>query len=223
MQKSCSSEVTYGGFFARLAAYLIDKLIVGAGLLIVRLVLLLVGGIFSGEALSAEILFTYSLKDIILYLCGVLYFIMLTYYTGTTLGKRAMNLRVVKADGSRLSLFDVIYRETVGRFLCGLFLCIGYLMVGVDSKKRGLHDFLCDTVVVYEKKVKVTNVYAQMPVYPTAGPVPNQVPPQRNYGQSVPPQGQQAPSQYQQVPPQYQQPSDGNKQEGVPQHEERGL
>ena len=62
-------------------------------------------------------LFHYTLKDIILYVFHVLYFILCTYLTGTTLGKRAMNLRVVSADwGQRLSLLDVVYRETVGSF-----------------------------------------------------------------------------------------------------------
>lgn len=63
-------------------------------------------------------LFSYTIKDIYLYLGGVLYYILLTYYTGTTLGKKLMNLRVVAETGEKLTLFNVIYRETIGRFLC---------------------------------------------------------------------------------------------------------
>ena len=95
-----------------------------------------------------------------LYVFHVLYFILCTYLTGTTLGKRAMNLRVVSADwGQRLSLLDVVYRETVGRFLCSLSIGIGYIIVGFDGEKRGIHDMLCDTRVIYAKKIKVFPVY----------------------------------------------------------------
>ena len=118
----------------------------------------------------------------------VTYFVLFTYYTGTTLGKKAMNLRVVNEDGSqKLNLIDVIYRETVGRFLCGLSVGIGYIMAGVDREKRGLHDMLCDTRVIYAKKVKVYPVY-QVPQgwqVPPQGPAP--MPPQDPA--PMPPQG----------------------------------
>ena len=50
-------------------------------------------------------------------------------------------------------------------------------MAGVDREKRGLHDMLCDTRVVYAKKMKVLPVY-QAPV--------NCPPPQGYYG-PIPP------------------------------------
>ena len=161
-------ELEFAGFWVRLAAYLLDLGIVWIGLVFVNLVI----GIFSiatGQVFKARILFQYTLKDIILYFVQVMYFILLTYHTGTTPGKRLMNLRVVYADKSqRLGLINVIYRETVGRFLCGLSIGIGYIMAGVDREKRGLHDMLCDTRVVYGKKVKIYPVYPYPPVQPSA-------------------------------------------------------
>ena len=167
MQNNCSREdITYAGFWVRLAAYVIDSVIVFAGLLIVRLLMSGVMALLDGTALDGNILFHYTLKDIVLYIFQVLYFILLTYCTGTTLGKRLMNLRVVPADGSeKLTLLNVVYRETVGRFLCGISIGIGYLVAGIDRQKRGIHDMLCDTRVIYAKKVKVYPVY-QQPVQP---------------------------------------------------------
>ena len=54
-----------------------------------------------------------------------------------------------------MTFFEVVFRETVGRFLSALILSIGYIMIAVDKQKRGLHDILSDTNVVYyhEKKV----------------------------------------------------------------------
>lgn len=165
-------ELEYAGFWVRLAAYVIDLAIVWIGLLFVKLVL----GILSlagGTVFQARLLFQYTLRDIILYLLQAAYFILLTCYTGTTPGKRLMNLTVVNADGSqRLGLMNVAYRETVGRFLCGLSIGIGYIMAGVDREKRGLHDMLCDTRVIYGKKIKVIPKYQALAGYPPIPPVP---------------------------------------------------
>ncbi len=147
MQSSYDNGVVFGGFFARLAAYILDSAIVSIMLLCIRFS---TGFLFS--FMDWKILFQYTLEDIFLYLCGAAYFIILTYGTGATLGKRAMGLRVVNVNGEKLSLFNLIYRETVGRFLSGLFMCIGYIMIGIDRQKRGLHDVLGDTRVIYMRK-----------------------------------------------------------------------
>lgn len=171
MQNSCSKdEVTYAGFWVRAAAYVIDQIVVFVGLLVVRLILAVVMSAANDTVLGGNLLFQYNLKDIILYILEVLYFILFTYYTGTTLGKKVMNLRVVNEDGEeKLSLLTVVYRETIGRFLCSVIAGIGYLLIGLDGEKRGLHDILCDTRVIYAKKVKiyqkVTEVDLQPAVY----------------------------------------------------------
>ncbi len=182
-------EIVYAGFWARLAAYVIDSAIVFAGLLIVRMILFGLSPLTDGTLLGGNILFHYTFKDIILYAVQVFYFILCTYHAGTTPGKRAMNLRVVSArDGEKLTLFNVVYRETVGRFLSGLVLCIGYILIGIDKEKRGLHDMLCDTRVIYGRKIKmypayqVPGAYGGTPVYqaPPAGGTPGyQTPPVR--------------------------------------------
>ena len=195
MQNSYSSRDTeYAGFWVRLAAYVIDSIIVFFGLLFVRLFLSGIMSVLSDTWIGGNILFHYTLKDILLYGFQVLYFILCTYLTGTTLGKRAMNLRVVSADGQKLTILNVVYRETIGRFLCSLSVGIGYIIAGVDREKRGLHDILCDTRVIYAKRVKVIPVYPRyqappMPGQPMPGPWQTVVPPMPGY----PPQNTQPP------------------------------
>ncbi|MGF0033210.1 RDD family protein [Bariatricus sp. SGI.154] len=178
MQNSYNSQkAEYAGFWVRLAAYCIDSAVVWIGLIFVKLVIGMLS-LSGGTIFRANILFHYTLKDIILYVFQILYFVIFTYNTGTTLGKKALNLRVIHADGSqRLSLINVLYRETIGRFLCGLSIGIGYIMAGVDKEKRGLHDMLCDTRVVYAKKIKVYPVY-QAPQGRPMPPMGGQMPPQ---------------------------------------------
>lgn len=188
------ADAEYAGFWVRLAAYCIDIVIVWTGLLFVNLALGIVSAVGRG-VLQTEVLFRYTVKDILLYVLQVLYFILLTHGTGTTPGKRLLNLRVVNADGSqKLDLLNVVYRETIGRFLCGLSVGIGYIMAGVDREKRGLHDMLCDTRVVYAKKVKVFPVYQAPGNYPAASPGYVPMPPQnggpaRPGSRPAPPQG----------------------------------
>lgn len=182
--------VTYAGFWVRLAAYLIDSVIVFLLLLAVRLVMSGVASALYGTVLGGNILFNYTLKDIVLYLGQVLYFILCTRYTGTTPGKRAMNLRVISVDESgQLDLLTVVYRETVGRFLCGIFVCIGYLVVGLDKEKRGFHDMLCDTRVVYGKKVRVYPAYGYAPMRPVEAPPVGTMPDGPGNGAGMPPVG----------------------------------
>lgn len=170
MQNNCGrkDEVTYAGFWVRMAAYLIDNVAVFVALLLVRLFLAGILSVVEGTALAGNILFHYTLKDIVLYIGHVLYFILFTYYTGTTPGKKLLNLRVVSVSDEKLTLTDVVYRETIGRFICRLTVYIGYIMAGVDEEKRGLHDMLCDTRVIYAKKVTIIPAYA-----PRAEHVPN--------------------------------------------------
>lgn len=178
-------ELEFAGFWVRLAAYLVDLGIVWIGLLFVRLVMGIISFV-GGGLFETRWLFHYTIKDTILYLLQVTYFILITYYTGTTPGKRLMNLRVVHADSSRkLTFVNILYRETVGRFLCALSIGIGYIMAGVDREKRGLHDMFCDTRVVYGKKIKVIPKYQAMTAYPPIPPAPPYGRPSGGPGPSV--------------------------------------
>lgn len=152
MQNQDNINSANGGFFVRLAAYLIDILLVGIALMILRIPMWIVSMFNSNNPLTNPILFQFSIWDIFLYLLSVLYFVTMTYFTGRTLGKHLLNLKVVSAKGTNLTLMNVLYRETIGRYLSSL-MCLGYILIAVDHQKRGLHDILCDTKVVYSNIV----------------------------------------------------------------------
>ena len=91
-----------------------------------------------------------------LYSLGVLYFVLFTYISGSTLGKKIFRLKVVSVEDRKPTLLEVIYRETFGRFLAELLFSVGYLMAFFHAEKRGLHDRLSDTKVVEcQKEVNV--------------------------------------------------------------------
>ncbi len=137
------------GFGPRAAAFLLDRLLLALAIFLVRFPLWLSG--VSGGMKATDILFSFSMMDILCYVLMSVYFILLTYFTGSTLGKKVMGLRVEKEDGAKPSLPDVIYRETIGRYLSGI-LYLGYLMALADSRHRAFHDYICDTRVVFNHR-----------------------------------------------------------------------
>ena len=156
MQTNTKSRV-YAGFFVRLAAFLVDLIIVNTGLLLIRLPMWILSINSPDNILVRDFIFQYSVVDIVVYLANAAYFVLMTYYTGATLGKKAFQIRVVSAEERKMTLFEVIYRETIGRFLSSVIMNLGYLLIFVDKEHRGAHDILSDTCVVYyhEKKVYV--------------------------------------------------------------------
>lgn len=161
MQSKVVNQVN-AGFFVRLAAYLVDSLIVGAALMVVRIPIWISSISNPDNIMVRDFIFSYSIADILYYLLTAIYFIMLTYKSGATIGKKVFHLRVVSREERNLTLFEVAFRETVGRFLSALILNVGYILVGTTGEKRGLHDMLSDTEVIYYHEEKV---YVETPVY----------------------------------------------------------
>ena len=151
------------GFWVRLAAYALDRLLLWVALLTVQIPALF----SSGDFYNRTVFFTFTAMDILRWVLISLYFVILTAFGGATLGKKAMGLHVVRSeDGSKLPFRTALYRETIGRYLSGI-LCIGYLLIAIDGEKRGLHDRICDTLVVYAQRP------AAQP--PEAAPLPERV------------------------------------------------
>ena len=84
------------------------------------------------------------------YLIQASYFTIAVAAWSATLGKRAVGIYVLRPDGSRVGLGRAFARW-LASILSALLLFIGYLMVGLREDKRGLHDLICDTVVVYKR------------------------------------------------------------------------
>ena len=72
---------------------------------------------------------------------------LFTALTGSTLGQRALGLKVVRSDGGRPGFIRAIVR--VAALLLGLLPGgLGVLWIAFDREKRGLHDHLARTYVV---------------------------------------------------------------------------
>lgn len=142
-------EPKYAGFGIRLFAYIIDNLILGIGVLFVKLFIFVVTNIIGSDIFTHQVLFQYTWSDIMIYICKSLYFVLLTYFTSATIGKHILKLKVISTNDN-YTFVDILYRETIGRFLSKLILCVGYLLIFINKDKSTLHDMLADTRVIYK-------------------------------------------------------------------------
>ena len=151
----CQSNRSYAGVAPRIAAYIIDKICAGVLIGVVAGLMGILSLCGLDFLFKDGVLFKYTIATIVFYLIEKAYFIAFTASMGQTPGKMLFRIKVVNEDGSKASVWNIIYREVIGRFLSGLPIIAhaGYLMIIPDQEKRGLHDRLCDTRVIYDGNV----------------------------------------------------------------------
>ena len=122
------------GFWIRVGAYLIDAIIV-----------VVVGSILNSILGLDPIAGANGLGTLI----GLVYFVVLWSSTGggQTVGMRILNLKVIKTDGSELTLVQAVIRY-VGLIISLIPFCIGLIWVAFDADKQGWHDKIAGTYVV---------------------------------------------------------------------------
>lgn len=114
-----------------------------------RLVALLIDGFIISVAAGILIPATGRAGGLVWFIFGVAYqWYFLTQQDGQTLGKKFMNIRVVKVDGTPLTAADVIVR-CVGYFVNSILgIPLGFLWAFWDKDRQGWHDKLARTIVV---------------------------------------------------------------------------
>jgi uncharacterized RDD family membrane protein YckC len=157
-----AASPSYGGFWVRFVAYLIDGLILGipSGIVVVTLFVRAVKtGVRLGQTPPSDPSQALAtIMPILVTLLPVMFFLFLLqwlYFAGMessarqgTLGKIAMSLRVTNSEGRRLS-----FGHATGRFFAKIVsgmipLALGYIMAGFTAKKQALHDMIAGTLVL---------------------------------------------------------------------------
>jgi uncharacterized RDD family membrane protein YckC len=126
----------YAGFWRRVAAALIDGILVG---IVSWIVTAIFSAISDGAGVAAQILVLIAAYG---------------YYAGmesssyqATVGKIALGIQVTDLNGNRISFGRALGRN-LAEILSALILLIGYIMVAFTEKKQGLHDLIAGTLVV---------------------------------------------------------------------------
>jgi len=140
--------LNYAGFWIRFLAKLIDALILGAtGAALAFVAGLGTAAMLAGGRGVAGTVLIFGLVQVLQIAIALGYGVFFVGRFGATPGKMALSLRIIRADGGRVS-----YARAAGRYfaewISGAIFCIGYIMAGFDDEKRALHDRICDTRVV---------------------------------------------------------------------------
>ncbi len=119
----------------RFAAYFLDLVIPVVALLLILFVSGSLGSVLLG---------------IVLILAYVVWALAL-FARGTTPGKRALSMYVVKESGQRAGFGTMLFREWIGKWISGLLLMLGFLWILFDKDRQGWHDKLASTFVVEQR------------------------------------------------------------------------
>jgi len=137
MQASSSSTASAekAGWWVRFVAYFVDSLIVG-----------IPAGIVGGILGAVTVFIFYA----ILVLASVAYFVYFwSQRDGQTIMNKAMNIKVVRADGAPITVGTGIVRY-IGYVLNSIIfgIPIGFIWAAFDGNKQGWHDKIAGTYVV---------------------------------------------------------------------------
>jgi len=141
----------YGGFWRRLAAYLIDGLLLGS----IQVMLAIIVQTIAPNDLRA--LANIAPVGILL---GWAYFSLLESSPAqATVGKLALGIYVTDRDGDPIDFRKASIRYWA-KLLSTLVLMLGWLMAAFTPGKRALHDYVAGTLVLRRATVAVTPSYA---------------------------------------------------------------
>jgi uncharacterized RDD family membrane protein YckC len=129
-------EPEYAGFWLRVAAYLIDSIIIGIPMYIIY-------GTIGGSFIEPN-----AISQVLGGILGIVYFIYLeSSEKQATFGKQAVGIIVTDMDGNRITGGQAAGRY-FGKIISALILAIGFMMAGFTDKKQALHDIMANTLVV---------------------------------------------------------------------------
>lgn len=146
-----SGMMRYGGFWIRFAARVVDGLILAA---VNTLLMVPFGGLLAfnqpfepGQEPTPELMFATCLIPLLQFVIGVGYEVGFVGAKAATPGKMICGLKVVTADGGRVSYARALGRQ-LSTLLSSMTLMIGYIIAAFDEQKRALHDHICSTRVI---------------------------------------------------------------------------
>ena len=139
-------RLEYVGFWKRIAATLIDTLI-----LLVVIVPALIA-IYGREYLErAQDSMFAGLWDFLLQVVVPAVAVILFWkYRGATPGKMAISAKIVDAQTSRRPATGKLVLRYVAYLASTLPLLLGFVWIAIDRRKQGFHDKIAGTLVIYD-------------------------------------------------------------------------
>jgi uncharacterized RDD family membrane protein YckC len=139
----------YGGFWRRVVAKIVDAIATGVvGFFINLLIRQMFGaGAIPQQGNMGVFWLMLGIQQVVGITIGLSYEILFIRKFDATPGKLAMGMKLLRTDGSRLTVGRIIGRY-FANWVSGLTIGIGYVIAAFDEEKRALHDYICDTRVI---------------------------------------------------------------------------
>ncbi len=144
-----NDDIVYAGFWRRWGALFLDQMIITIPMTVLLIVVLLAMGLdLDAKEPPPALIVAYLVFYLVYFIVAALYYAGMESSAGqATLGKRALGIKVTDYEGQRIS-----FKQALGRWFAAalsyMAMYIGFLMAGFTERKRALHDYLANTLVV---------------------------------------------------------------------------
>jgi uncharacterized RDD family membrane protein YckC len=135
------------GFISRLEAFIVDIIAITIGGVVAILLFELIFRFFSLDIILGNLRIT-QYASFIFSLVTLVYFMYFWSFLGYTPGKFLLGLKIVRRDGSKLTLGRAFLRF-IGYWVSAIPLFFGFIWIIFDRRRQGWHDKLADTQVIY--------------------------------------------------------------------------
>lgn len=148
----------YVGFWARFVAFIVDSIVMSLLLIPLGYMLYDSGTIDdlitaysnlpSDPAAMEEVQMNPWLEFLLNIVFPAVFFLLFWFYKSATPGKMVINAVIVDAETLGKPTKWQLGLRYFGYYVSVILLCLGFLWIAFDSKKRGWHDLMAGTLVI---------------------------------------------------------------------------
>lgn len=165
-------KVPYASFKQRTLSFVIDFLIIYGVPTAIVLILPLLSRLIIKTEIAADSDLILILGISMTFLLSISDFLVISYLnSGKTIGKMLIKIRIIDLSNNNPSLSQLLLRTLIGYplfFLSNLLLGASSLLLAINPKKRGIHDFISRTYVVSDRtnnpQVRLTFAQSFLPL-----------------------------------------------------------
>ena len=136
-------NVSYAGFWVRVVSSFIDFFLLSLPVMLVMSLLLGADWVVQDEHTFSDFVYQVIVAVITVYLW--------VNWSGYTPGKKIMGIKVVTVDNYAEVGYGKAILRYFGYFVSVITLGLGFIIVAFRQDKRGLHDLIAGTYVIYDK------------------------------------------------------------------------
>lgn len=136
------SDVKLAPFGKRIMAYAIDDLLISI------LFIIILWGPIKASTSVGEIAIIINSVWLFMVMTQIIYHTFFVWQYGASLGKIAMGIEIVEANGYTKPRFSVALNRSIFRIISGMIFYLGFIWAFFNLNRQTLHDKTAHTLVV---------------------------------------------------------------------------